>query len=156
MKMYQISDSTVLDNYVLAKELMRLANISTNGFRYWKECIAVKYYKSRVVYIHKEFVHPKYKHLVANCTKLDGLVQSAPFCRYTNLSSSHLTLSNRSNLLSVLEVKFVDGVKFVNLKKLLDRYGLTQENTIYIEKCKYFAPLEKKIPLTKSLCLGYY
>lgn len=156
MKMYHLSDNSVLDNFILAKELMRLANISPNAFRYWKECISAKYDKSRIVYIHKDFIHKKYHHLIPECTPLDGLIQSAPFCRYTNLPSSHLTKSNNSTLYKLFDIKMVEGVKFINMKSFLDKFKLDYSYTIYIEKCKYFAPLEKKIQLSKSLCLGYY
>ncbi len=156
MKMYQISDNTTLDNYVLSKELMKLAGISSNAFRYWKDCIATKYYKSRVIFIHKKFIHKKYEHLIDKCTNLKGYTQSSSFCRYTNLSPSHLTKSNQSKIYNILDIKTIDDIKFVNLKKFLSDHNLDYSHTIYIEKCRYFAPLEKKIKLTKNLCLGYY
>ncbi len=156
MQMFQLSDNTTLDNYILAKELMKLAAISPNAFRYWKDCIAVKYYKSRVVFIHKDFIHKKYNYLVEKCTNLEGYIQSSSFCRYTNLPMSHLTKSNHSKIYQLLDIKVVEGIKFINLKFFLSNYELDYSHTIYIEKCKYFAPLEKKIKLTKNLCLGYY
>lgn len=154
--MHQLSINATLDNYVLAKELMELANLSPNAFRYWKDCIAAKYDKSRIVYIHRKYIHRKYKDLVQKCTNLDGYIQSAPFCRYTNLPSSHLTKSNKSTLYELLGIKTIEGVKFVNLKSFLEKFNLDNSSIIYIEKCRYFAPLEKKIKLTKTLCLGYY
>ncbi len=154
--MYHLSTNATLDNYILSKELMKLANISPNAFRYWKNCIAAKYDKSRVVYIHKKYILNKYKNLIDKCTNLDGYIQSVPFCRYTNLPSSHLTQSNHSALYGLFDIKIVEGVKFVNLKSFLKELGLDTSYTIYIEKCRYFAPLEKKIKLTKTLCLGYY
>jgi hypothetical protein len=154
--MHQLSINATLDNYILAKELMKIANLSPNAFRYWKDCIAARYDKSRIVYIHKKYIHKKYKNLANKCTNLDGCIQSAPFCRYTNLPSSHLTKSNNSALYELLDIKTVEGVKFVNLNSFLDKFNLNNSFTIYIEKCRYFAPLEKKIKLTKSLCLGYY
>ena len=156
MKMYHLSDNSVLDNFILAKELMKIGGISPNAFRYWKGCIAGKYDKSRIVYLHKHFIHKKYRHLIPKCTPLNGLIQSAPFCKYTNLPPSHLIKSNNSSLYNLFEIKFIEGVKFINLKAFLDKFELDYSYTIYIEKCKYFAPLEKKIQLTKSLCLGYY
>ncbi len=156
MKMYQLSDNATLDNYILAKELMKLAGISSNAFRYWKDCIATKYYKSRIVYIHKKYIHKKYINLLKECTSLDGYIQSAPFCRYTNLSSSHLTKNNNSSIYKLFDIQVIERVKFINLKKFLEKYKLNSSYTIYIEKCRYFAPLEKKIKLTKNLCLGYY
>jgi len=154
--MYHLSDNSVLDNFVLAKELMKLAGISPNAFRYWKGCVASKYDKSRVVYLQKHYIHKKYQNLISKCTPLDGLIQSAPFCRWTNLPSSHLTKSNHSTIYNLFEIHFIDGIKFINLKAFLDKFELDYSYTIYIEKCKYFAPLEKKIHLSKNLCLGYY
>jgi len=156
MDIYQISDNFTLDNYILAKELMHLANLSPNAFRYWKKCIGVKYYKSRVVFLHKKYIHKKYINLIDKCSSLEGLIQSSAFCRCTNLPSSHLTKSNHSKIYDILNIEVIEGIKFINFKKFLAQYNLDCTYTIYIEKCKYFAPLEKKIKLTKKLCLGYY
>ncbi len=156
MNIHYLSDNRTLDEYILAKELMRLAKISPNAYRYWKNSIVSKYDKSRVLYLHKNYIHKKYEHLIPKCTPLDGLIQSTPFCRWTNLPSSHLTKSNNSGIYKLLGIRFIEGIKFIDLKSFLDKFGLDYSYTIYIEKCKYFAPLEKKIQLTKSLCLGYY
>ena len=156
MQMVMLSNNAMLDDFVLAKEMMKLANISPNAFRYWNRCIAAKYEAGRAVFLHKKFIQKKYLHLVEKCTPLNGYVQSQAFCRYTTLAPSHLVKSNRANLYDILEIKIVEDIKFINLKKFYDDLGLDSSSVIYIEKCKYFAPLEKKIKLTKELCLGYY
>ena len=52
----------------------------------------------------------------------------------------------------------MDLLNIVNLKKFYDDLGLDYDLQIYIEKCKFFSPtpLEKRIRLTDTLCLGYY
>jgi hypothetical protein len=146
----------MLDKYVISKELMQLAGISPNAYRYWNDVASATYDNARAVFLEKETIHKKYKHLLKQCTPLDGLVQSSAFCALTNLPSSHLIKSNGSKIYDILEIKHICGFKFVNLQKFFNDYGLNKSHTIYIEKCHYFAPLEKKIKLTNSLCMGFY
>lgn len=86
------------------------------------------------------------------------MVQSNAFCTYTGIANSHLIKSNNSRLYSLLEIKDVCGIKFVNLKKFYDDLGLDYKYNIYVEKCRFFgpSPFEKKIKLTEEICLGYY
>lgn len=156
MKMIMLSNKTMLDNFVLSKELMKKAGISPNAFRYWSRAVAAKHEEGRAVFLHKDHVHKKYKDLIQKCSSLDGYIQSQAFCRFTNLAPSHLIESNKANLYDVLDIKVVEDIKFVNLRKFYDDFGLNESQVIYIEKCRYFAPLEKKIKITKGLCVGYY
>lgn len=92
------------------------------------------------------------------CQDLSGLVASSAFCSFTGLASSHLTKSNHSNLYEKLRILSIEGIKFVDLKQFYDDIELPYHYNIYIEKCHFFspAPLEKKIKLTDTLCIGYY
>jgi hypothetical protein len=146
----------MLDDYIIAKELMAYANISQGAYKFWNDVQMVVYDNSKTVFLHKKTIHKKYMHLVEKCHSLNGLIQASAFCALTNLPSSHLTKSNNSKIYNLLEIVTICNVKFVNIQKFYDDFNLTNFNTIYIEKCKYFAPLEKKIQLTSNLCLGYY
>lgn len=158
MEMTVLPHNQWLDSYVLNKELSLLANISSNAYRYWKGVEAAKYDDSRVVFLRKETILPKYQALLKQCTSLAGMVQSQAFCKYTGLAPSHLIEKNHSCVYSALEIMEVCDIKFVNLQKFYDDLGLAYHYQIYIEKCKYFAPspLEKKINLSHGICVGYY
>ncbi|AGZ81050.1 hypothetical protein [Campylobacter fetus] len=147
-----------LDEYVLNYEIYKLANISSNAYLFWKNGVCASYQNSRAVFLHKKSIPEKYQIYLKSCSNLDGFVLSSAFCSFTGLSSSHLTKSNGSNLYDRLEIRNIAKFKFINLKKLYDDLGLDYKTHIYIEKCKYFSPtpLEKRIKLTDTLCLGYY
>ncbi|ALV23779.1 hypothetical protein CIG11343_0114 [Campylobacter iguaniorum] len=153
-----LASNEFLDGYICNYELSNLANISSNAYKFWKNEIHATYENSRTVFLYKKSIPQKYQHLINLCLNLDGFVLSSAFCSLTGLSSSHLVKSNRSNLYEKLEIISIGRLKFVNLKKLYDDLNLKYDSHIYIEKCKYFSPppLEKRIKLTDTLCLGYY
>lgn len=158
MRVLTISSNHFLDNYILNAQFAKIANISLNAYRYWKDMTAVRYEGSRTIFLHKNQILQKHKSALLKCENLDGLVLSSAFCSFTGLSSSHLIKSNGSNLYELLHVKMIDGIKFVNLKQFYDDLNLSYEYNLYIEKCHFFSPepLEKKIQLTKTMCVGYY
>lgn len=158
MQMLWLSTNHFLDNFVLGAEFAHHANISGNAYRYWKHGIAAKFEGSRTVFLQKSSIPPKHTSALAHCTPLEGMVPSQAFCDFTGLAPSHLTQSNGSRLYEKLHIITVNGIKFVNLKRFYDDLGLAYHFHIYIEKCHFFAPtpLEKKIKLTDTLCVGYY
>lgn len=158
MFMINLPSNCFLDNYILNVEFSRKANISSNAYRYWKDIIAARFEGSRTVFLKKRYIPEKYQEVASQCTPLNGLVSSAAFCSFTGLASSHLIKSNGSNLYEKFQIVNICGVKFVNLKKFYDDLKLDYSYNIYIEKCCFFspAPLEKKIQLTGTMCVGYY
>lgn len=158
MRMTIVANKFLLDDYILNKELCQISGISSNNYRYWKGVEAIKYDTGRAVFLHKKTIQKKYLHVVENCTDLSGFVSASAFCSYLGIAASHLTKKNRSALYELFSIKEVCKVKFVSLRKFYEYLGLDYSTTIYIEKCRYFAPtpLEKKIRLTKEMCLGYY
>lgn len=158
MQKITIAPNDFLNGYVLNTEFAHLAKISPNAYLFWKKIIVAKFENSRVVFLMKDRILQKYKHIISQCSNLDGLVLSSAFCSFTGLAPSNLVKSNASQIYPLLEICEISGIKFVNLKKFYDDFGLKYDLRIYIEKCKYFSPtpLEKRIRLTQSLCLGYY
>lgn len=158
MHMSTLSHKHFLDHFVLNKELCEKVGISSNAYRFWKNVQAARYDGCRAVFLDKRTILKKYDQDVLTCTDLSGFVQSQAFCAYTGLAPSHLIKSNNSILYNLLEIIDVNGIKFVNLKKLYDDLKLDYKYHIYVEKCRYFgpSPLEKKIKLSSEMCLGYY
>lgn len=158
MQMLTLSSDHFLDRYILNTEFFKKAGISPNAYRYWKGISAANFEGSRTVFLLKNTIPKKYEEITATCKDLSGLVLSSAFCSFTGLPSSHLTKSNNSKLYEKLQIVTIEGIKFVNLKKFYDDLGLTYDYNLYIEKCCYFSPepLEKKIKLTSTMCVGYY
>lgn len=158
MQMLTLSSDHFLDRYILNTEFFKKAGISPNAYRYWKDIKAANFEGSRTIFLLKSSIPKKYEEISLACKDLSGFVLSSAFCSFTGLSSSHLTKSNNSKLYERLHVITLNGVKFVNLKKFYDDLGLSYDYNLYIEKCCFFSPepLEKKIQLTSTMCVGYY
>ncbi|QOR01331.1 cysteine permease [Campylobacter sp. 2014D-0216] len=147
-----------LDDYVLNVQLHQLAGISKNAYKFWKNAQVARYQGTRVVFLHKKSILKKHQHLVKECEDLSGFVLASAFCSFTTLAPSHLVEKNHSQIYKILDIKEVCGVKFVNLKAFYDFLKLDYTCNIYIEKCHFFSPtpLEKRIKITESMCVGYY
>lgn len=158
MRMLTLSSNHFLDRFILNIEFFKKANISPNAYRYWKDVNAANFEGSKTVFLQKNSIPKKYEFIASTCRDLSGFVLSSAFCSFTGLASSHLTKSNNSKLYDKLQIIVVEGVKFVNLKKFYDDLELSYDYNLYIEKCCYFSPepLEKKIRLTNTMCVGYY
>jgi hypothetical protein len=153
-----LAPNEFLNDYVLGCEFAKKAGISSNAYLFWKGIISAKFENSRIVFLHKKSILTKYTQIANECSDLSGLILTSAFCSFTTLASSHLIKSNGSKLYPFFELKEICGIKFINLKKFYDDFGLDYSLRIYIEKCKFFspAPFEKCIKLTDTLCLGYY
>lgn len=147
-----------LDEYVLNIELVKLAKISVNAYTFWSGVVAAKYPRTRVVFLRRDSVIDKFKHLLPLCSRLDGLMLASAFCAFSGLASSHLVRSNNSSFYPLIKQVQICGLKFVNLRAFYDDLGLSYDKQIYIEKAKFFSPspLERQIRLTSTLSLGYY
>ncbi len=158
MQMLTLSSNHFLDNYILNSEFAKKAGISPNAYRYWQGVSAAHFESSRTIFLLKKSVPQKYQHIAELCTNLKGLVLSSAFCAHTGLTSSHLTKSNGSKLYEKLSIVKIGKIKFVNLQAFYDELGLDYNYNLYIEKCCFFSPepLEKKIQLTSTMCVGYY
>lgn len=152
------SSDTLLDDYVLNYEFSRFCGLSAGAYKFWKGGVSAHYGGSRTVFLLKSSVPKKYQAQLEKCSDLSGLVLASAFCNFCGLANSHLVCSNCSKLNELLEIRKISGFKFVNLRSFYAKLGLSLGTKIYIEKCKYFSPepLEKRIKLTPTLCLGYY
>lgn len=153
-----LSHKEFLDEFILGIEFAKIANISSNAYLYWKDGISAKYDGSRTVFLQKRTIPAKFKKQAQSCSNLSGLVSSYAFCTFTGLANSHLVKSNNSKMHKLLRIISICGIKFVDLRQFYDDLGLSYDNHLYIEKCHFFSenPLEKKIKLTDTMCVGYY
>lgn len=147
-----------LDNYILNAQFHKIANISKNAYKFWKNVNIARYQGTKTIFIHKNCILKKYENLIDKCENLNGYVLASAFCSFTTLAPSHLVEKNNSQIYKLLDIKEICGVKFVNLKKFYDFLGLSYTQHIYIEKCHFFSPtpLEKRIKITNTMCVGYY
>ncbi|MDO4673640.1 cheVAW transcriptional regulator CheQ [Campylobacter sp.] len=158
MKSIILPPNEFLDHYVLNAEFCRLASISKNAYKFWKKVEIGRYQGTRTIFLHKNTILTRHQGALEKCTDLSGFVLASAFCSFTGLSPSHLVEKNNSAIYKLLELKEIAGIKFVHLRKFYDFLGLEYHQHIYIEKCHFFSPtpLERRIKITSSLCVGYY
>lgn len=147
-----------LDHYVLNAQFHKIANISKNAYKFWKNANIARYQGTKTIFLNKNCILKKYENLIKECDNLSGYVLASAFCSFTTLSPSHLVKNNDSQIYKLLDIKEIHGIKFVNLKNFYDFLGLSYDKHIYIEKCHFFspAPFEKRIKITNTMCVGYY
>ena len=153
-----LAPNEFLDDYVLGCEFATHADISGNAYLFWSGAICAKFENSRTVFLHKKSIPARFCEAAARCSDLAGLTLTSAFCSFTTLAPSHLVAKNGSKLYPLFDLREICGIKFINLKKFYDDFGLDYGYRIYIEKCSFFSPepLEKRIKLTETMCLGYY
>lgn len=153
-----LQQNEFLDDFVLLAQFYTLAGISKNAHKHWKNAVTARYAGSKNIFLKKTSILKKYLSTVKLCDDLEGFVLASAFCSFSGLSPSHLVKGNKSSLYTLFEVKMVCGVKFLKLKAFYDYLGLDYSYHLYIEKCHFFSPtpLEKRIKLTPSMCVGYY
>lgn len=153
-----LAPNTFLNDYILNAQFHKVARLSKNAFKFWKKCLIARYGGSRTIFLRKDSIPLKYYDFIQHCDDLSGFVLASAFCSFTSLSPSHLVKKNNSQIYHLLEIKEICGVKLVNLRSFYDMLHLSYDKYLYIEKCHFFSPtpLEKRIRLTSSLCVGYY
>jgi len=158
MKTIILPPNEFLDDYVLNAQFHKLANISKNAYKFWKEIKIGRYQGTRTIFLRKDCILSKHQNALKQCDDLSGFVLASAFCSFTTLAPSHLVAGNKSAVYKLLNLKEICGVKFVNLRAFYDFLGLDYGLHIYIEKCHFFSPtpLEKRIKITDTMCVGYY
>jgi len=127
----------ILDNYWLWKEINTKLGVSNPAYRYWRECESLKLGR-RHVFIRKRTLPQKHIWIEPSLTKLGGYLPTQYASNMLN-ADSHIFNYKRMALHSSFEYKFVNEIKFVNIKRFF------LENDIRIKQGSYMqlAPLHK-------------
>ncbi len=114
--------SNTLNNYWLWKEVNNKLGISSTLYKSWKETPNVKL-NNKYVFVQKESLPQKYSHVEPILTDLSGYlpVRYASDCFHVN---EHTFNSKDMKLYKHFEYKFVEDIKFVNIKRFLSEHGI--------------------------------
>lgn len=128
---------SVLDKYWLWKEIQTKLDVSNPTYKYWKESEAIRLGR-RYLFIKKETIPEKYAWVENSLTLLNGYLPTQYASEMLN-ADSHIFNYKRMSLYNDFEYKFVEQVKFVNIKRFF------LENNIKITKDNYIqlAPINK-------------
>ena len=115
----------ILDHHWLWKEIRTKLDLSNPAYSYWPEVRHLKL--NRYVFIEAQTLPQRFEHVEAILTDLSGYLP-------TQYASMHLGLDphtfnyKQMKLNSKFEYKFVENIKFVNVKRFFLEHG------IYVKK----------------------
>lgn len=117
-----------LDRHWLWKEICAKLSLSSPAYSYWNESRHIKL--NRYVFIEKDTLPTKYAHIQSDLTDLSGYLPTQYAAGQLNMDS-HIFSYKKMRLHNQFEYKYVNDIKFVNLKRFF------LENGIKIEKNNY-------------------
>lgn len=119
---------SLLDKHWLWKEMSHKLGLSTPAYSYWNESRHIKL--NRYVFIEKNTLPLKYAHIQEDLTDLSGYLPTQYAAGQLNMDS-HIFSYKKMRLHNQFEYKFVNDIKFVNLKRFFLENGIKIEKTNY-------------------------
>ena len=117
---------STLNSFWLWREVSSKLGVSNPAYKYWKNTPSLKL-NNKYVFIKKETLPQKHLHIEEILTDLSGHLPIKYASDQLHVNE-HLFSSDKMKLHKEFEYKFVEDVKFVNIKKFF------RENGIYVNK----------------------
>ena len=111
-----------LNSFWLWREISKKLGVSNPAYKYWTNTPNLKL-NNKYVFLQKETLPPKHAHVEEILTDLSGHlpIKYASDKLHVN---EHLFLSDKMKLHREFEYKFVEDIKFVNIKKFFRENGI--------------------------------
>ncbi len=123
----------LLNHHWLWKEVRSKLHLSNPAYSYWNHTNHFKL--NRYVFIEKRTLPEKYLHVESVLTDLSGHLPT----QYASLhlgADAHIFNTKQMRLYHKFEYKFVDNIKFVNIKKFFIEHGIHVSNNSLIQLAK--------------------
>ncbi len=123
----------LLNRHWLWKEVRSKLHLSNPAYSYWSHTNHFKL--NRYVFIEKRTLPKKYLHVESVLTDLSGHLPT----QYASLhlgADAHIFNTKQMRLYHKFEYKFVDNIKFVNIKKFFIEHGIHVSNNSLIQLAK--------------------
>ena len=123
-----------LNNYWLWKEISAKLGVSNPAYRYWKSTRDLKL-NNKYIFLQKQTLPDKYSFIEENLTDLSGYLPT----RYASDSlhvDNHIFTYDKMKLYKSFEYKYVEDVKFVNMKRFFKEHGIRvkKESILHLGK----------------------
>jgi len=111
-----------LNSFWLWKEVYAKLGISNPAYKYWKNTPNLKL-NNKYIFIQKKMLPKKHEYVEEILTDLSGYlpIKYASDKLHVN---EHLFVSDTMKLHTAFEYKFVEDIKFVNVRKFFREYGI--------------------------------
>ena len=114
--------SSTLNSFWLWREVSKKLGVSNPAYKYWKNTPNLKL-NNKYVFLKKETLPQKYEYIEPILTDLTGHLP-IKFASDQLHANEHLFSSDKMKLYKEFEYKFVEDVKFVNIKKFFRENGI--------------------------------
>lgn len=111
-----------LNSFWLWREISSKLGVSNPAYKYWKNTPSLKL-NNKYVFLQKNSLPSKHQHVENILTDLSGHLP-IKFASDQLHVNEHLFSSDKMKLHSEFEYKFVEDVKFVNIKKFFRENGI--------------------------------
>jgi len=125
-----------LNSYWLWREVSSKLGLSNPTYRYWKNTPNLKL-NNKYLFIQKKTLPQKYEHVENILTDLSGHLPIKYASDQLHVSE-HLFSYDKMRLHKEFEYKFVEDVKFVNIKKFFTEFGIkvNKDSIVQLAKIK--------------------
>ena len=113
---------STLNSFWLWREISSKLGVSNPAYKYWKNTQSLKL-NNKYVFIQKETLPPKHSHVEDILTDLSGHLP-IKFASDQLHVNEHIFSYEKMKLHKEFEYKFVQDVKFVNIKKFFRENGI--------------------------------
>ena len=111
-----------LNSYWLWREVSSKLSVSNPAYKYWKNTPNLKL-NNKYVFVQKNTLPPKHEHVEEILTDLSGHLP-IKFASDKLHVNEHIFSYDKMKLYKEFEYKFVEDVKFVNIKKFFTEFGI--------------------------------
>ena len=127
---------STLNSFWLWREVSSKLGVSNPAYKYWKNTPNMKL-NNKYIFIQKETLPPKHLHIEEILTDLSGHLP-IKFASDQLHVNEHIFSYEKMKLFKEFEYKFVEDVKFVNIKKFFRENGIkvTKNSLIQLGKMK--------------------
>ncbi|MEA2073914.1 MAG: hypothetical protein U9O86_10045 [Campylobacterota bacterium] len=127
---------STLNSFWLWREVSSKLGVSNPAYKYWKNTPSLKL-NNKYVFIKKETLPSKHLHIEEILTDLSGHLPIKYASDQLHVSE-HLFSYDKMKLHKEFEYKFVEDVKFVNIKKFFRENGIkvTKNSLVQLGKMK--------------------
>jgi len=127
---------STLNSFWLWREVSSKLGVSNPAYKYWKNTPNMKL-NNKYIFIQKEMLPPKHLHIEELLTDLSGHLP-IKFASDQLHVNEHIFSYEKMKLFKEFEYKFVEDVKFVNIKKFFRENGIkvTKNSLIQLGKMK--------------------
>ena len=125
-----------LNTFWLWREISRKLGVSNPAYKYWKNTQSLKL-NNKYIFLGKDTLPQKHEHIELKLTDLSGHLPIKYASDRLHVSE-HLFSSDKMKLHKEFEYKFVEDVKFVNIKKFFRENGIqvSKNSLIQLGKMK--------------------